>query len=97
MIIRLAPDLVEEIKRVEAQGGRARMKFDPNPNHSGGNVSFLVKLSSMPYFGVLILMGFSHKFTFFKKLFFFECFQMNIAVYLIYSVISSVSKLFGKF
>lgn len=39
MIIRLAPDLVEEIKRVEAQGGKARMKFDPNPNNPNGNVS----------------------------------------------------------
>ncbi|KAJ7963145.1 dentin sialophosphoprotein [Quillaja saponaria] len=38
MIIRLAPDLVEEIKRVEAQGGKARMKFDSNPNNSGGNI-----------------------------------------------------------
>ncbi|XP_027334159.1 dentin sialophosphoprotein [Abrus precatorius] len=38
MIIRLAPDLVEEIKRVEAQGGTARMKFDPNPNHPNGNI-----------------------------------------------------------
>ncbi|XP_054783898.1 uncharacterized protein LOC129290862 [Prosopis cineraria] len=38
MIIRLAPDLVEEIKRVEAQGGRARMKFDPNPNNPSGNI-----------------------------------------------------------
>ncbi|BAT98446.1 hypothetical protein VIGAN_09210200 [Vigna angularis var. angularis] len=34
MIIRLAPDLVEEIRRVESQGGTARMKFGPNP-HSG--------------------------------------------------------------
>ncbi|KAK7255530.1 hypothetical protein RIF29_28943 [Crotalaria pallida] len=38
MIIRLAPDLVEEIKRVEAQGGKARMKFDPNPNNPNGNI-----------------------------------------------------------
>ena len=38
MIIRLAPDLVEEIKRVEAQGGTARMKFDPNPNNPNGNI-----------------------------------------------------------
>ncbi|XP_028756253.1 uncharacterized protein LOC114715556 [Neltuma alba] len=38
MIIRLAPDLVEEIKRVEAQGGRARMKFDSNPNNPSGNI-----------------------------------------------------------
>jgi hypothetical protein len=41
MIIRLAPDLIEEIKRVEAQGGTARMKFDPNPNNPNGNVCFL--------------------------------------------------------
>lgn len=38
MIIRLAPDLVEEIKRVEAEGGAARIKFDANANNSLGNV-----------------------------------------------------------
>lgn len=38
MIIRLAPDLVEEIKRVEAEGGAARIKFDANANNSIGNV-----------------------------------------------------------
>ncbi|CAI9114279.1 OLC1v1014960C1 [Oldenlandia corymbosa var. corymbosa] len=38
MIIRLAPDLVEEIKRVESQGSRARIKFDANANNSSGNV-----------------------------------------------------------
>ena len=41
MIIRLAPDLVDEIKRVEAQGGTARIKFDSNANNPSGNVSFL--------------------------------------------------------
>uniref|UniRef100_M0ZRB3 Uncharacterized protein n=1 Tax=Solanum tuberosum TaxID=4113 RepID=M0ZRB3_SOLTU len=40
MIIRLAPDLVEEIKRLETEGGAARIKFDANAN-SDGNVSFL--------------------------------------------------------
>ncbi|CAK9165305.1 unnamed protein product [Ilex paraguariensis] len=38
MIIRLAPDLVEEIKHVEAQGGTARIKFDANANNPSGNV-----------------------------------------------------------
>ncbi|XP_059640186.1 uncharacterized protein LOC132282498 [Cornus florida] len=38
MIIRLTPDLVEEIKRVEAQGGTARIKFDSNGSNSSGNV-----------------------------------------------------------
>ncbi|XP_058743563.1 uncharacterized protein LOC131616291 isoform X1 [Vicia villosa] len=38
MIIRLAPDLIEEIKRVEAQGGTASMKYDPNPNNPNGNI-----------------------------------------------------------
>ncbi|KAJ4952358.1 hypothetical protein NE237_029190 [Protea cynaroides] len=38
MIIRLAPDLVDEIKRVEAQGGTARIKFDSNANNTSGNV-----------------------------------------------------------
>ncbi|GMH17614.1 hypothetical protein Nepgr_019455 [Nepenthes gracilis] len=37
-IIRLVPDLVDEIKRVEAQGGAARIKFDSNPNNPSGNV-----------------------------------------------------------
>lgn len=35
MAIKLAPDLVEEIKRVEAQGGTARIKFGAN---ASGNV-----------------------------------------------------------
>ncbi|GER53488.1 dentin sialophospho protein, partial [Striga asiatica] len=38
MAIKLAPDLVEEIKRVEAQGGGARIKFDVNANNPNGNV-----------------------------------------------------------
>ncbi|KAF8011620.1 hypothetical protein BT93_J2030 [Corymbia citriodora subsp. variegata] len=38
MIIRLAPDLVEEIRRAEAQGGNARIKFDANPHNPLGNV-----------------------------------------------------------
>ncbi|XP_010034821.2 dentin sialophosphoprotein [Eucalyptus grandis] len=38
MIIRLAPDLVEEIRRAEAQGGNARIKFDANPKNPLGNV-----------------------------------------------------------
>ncbi|XP_072979397.1 uncharacterized protein [Typha angustifolia] len=37
-IIRLAPDLVEEIRRAEAQGSVARIKFDSNLNNSSGNV-----------------------------------------------------------
>lgn len=40
MIIRLAPDLVEEIKRTEAHGGTTRIKFGANANNSAGNVSF---------------------------------------------------------
>ncbi|RDY01881.1 hypothetical protein CR513_14739, partial [Mucuna pruriens] len=44
MIIRLAPDLVEEIRRVEAQGGTARMKFDPNPHNPNGNFGVAVVL-----------------------------------------------------
>lgn len=40
MIIRLAPDLVDEIKRVESQGGTARIKFDSMANNPNGNVSF---------------------------------------------------------
>ncbi|XP_050382299.1 uncharacterized protein LOC126799194 isoform X2 [Argentina anserina] len=38
MIIRLAPDLVDEIRRVEAEGGTPRIKFDSVPNNPHGNV-----------------------------------------------------------
>jgi len=44
MIIRLAPDLVEEIRRVESQGGTARMKFGPNPHNTSGNVTLFAQL-----------------------------------------------------
>ncbi|CAI9757657.1 unnamed protein product [Fraxinus pennsylvanica] len=37
MIIRLVPDLVEEIKRVEAEGANVRIKFDANANNNNGN------------------------------------------------------------
>ncbi|PKI43533.1 hypothetical protein CRG98_036068 [Punica granatum] len=37
MIIRLTPDLVEEIRRVEAQGETAKIKFDANPKNPSGN------------------------------------------------------------
>ncbi|KAJ9568408.1 hypothetical protein OSB04_004374 [Centaurea solstitialis] len=38
MIIRLSPVLVEEIKRLEAQGGAARIKFDASAKNSAGNI-----------------------------------------------------------
>ncbi|KAL9662654.1 hypothetical protein QQ045_027487 [Rhodiola kirilowii] len=38
MIIRLTPDLVEEIRKVEAQGGNAKIKFDANANNTSENV-----------------------------------------------------------
>ncbi|KAK9147237.1 hypothetical protein Scep_005994 [Stephania cephalantha] len=38
MIIRLAPNLVDEIRRVEAEGGTPRIKFDSNANNPSGNV-----------------------------------------------------------
>ncbi|XP_024970195.1 dentin sialophosphoprotein isoform X1 [Cynara cardunculus var. scolymus] len=38
MIIRLSPVLVEEIKRLEAQGGAARMKFDSSAKNPAGNI-----------------------------------------------------------
>ncbi|KAK9066193.1 hypothetical protein SSX86_013514 [Deinandra increscens subsp. villosa] len=38
MIIKLSPVLVEEIKRLEAQGGAARIKFDSTANNPNGNV-----------------------------------------------------------
>lgn len=40
MIIRLSPVLVDEIKRVEAQGGVARIKFDASAKNLAGNVGF---------------------------------------------------------
>lgn len=39
MIMRLTPDLVDEIGRVEAHGGAARIKFGPNSNNPSGNVT----------------------------------------------------------
>ncbi|CAL0334610.1 unnamed protein product [Lupinus luteus] len=38
MIIKLAPGMVEEIKRLEAQGGRTRMKFASNPYNRDENI-----------------------------------------------------------
>ncbi|TXG68667.1 hypothetical protein EZV62_003602 [Acer yangbiense] len=38
MIIRLAPDLVEEIRRVESEGQTAKIKFDSMSNNPNGNV-----------------------------------------------------------
>lgn len=38
-IIRLTPDLVDEIRRLEVQGGAAKIKFDANSNNLSGNVS----------------------------------------------------------
>ncbi|EPS71366.1 hypothetical protein M569_03393, partial [Genlisea aurea] len=38
MAIKLAPDLVEEIRRVEALGGSTSIKFDANANNPNGNV-----------------------------------------------------------
>lgn len=42
MIIKLTPDLVDEIKRAESQGGSARIKFHAIANNSSGNVSRFV-------------------------------------------------------
>lgn len=47
MIIRLAPDLIEEIKRVEAQGGTARIKFGSNANNPSGNVCLVSRFVDM--------------------------------------------------
>ncbi|CAN8258567.1 unnamed protein product [Cochlearia groenlandica] len=38
MIIKLTPDLVDEIKRVEAEGGASKIKFDAFPNNTTGNI-----------------------------------------------------------
>jgi hypothetical protein len=40
-IIRLTPDLVDEIRRCEAQGGTARIKFGSNSLNSSENVSLI--------------------------------------------------------
>ena len=40
MIIRLALDLIDEIKCVEAQGLTARIKFDAMANNPSGNVKY---------------------------------------------------------
>lgn len=40
-IIRLTPDLVDEIRRTEEAGGGARIKFNPNMYNSSENVSCL--------------------------------------------------------
>lgn len=39
-IIRLTPDLVDEIRRAEESGSGARIKFNPNMYNSSENVSF---------------------------------------------------------
>eukprot|EP01018_Ginkgo_biloba_P013720 Gb_28958 [translate_table: standard] len=38
MIIKLVPDLVEEVKRVEAEGGKVQIKLGPYANNPSGNV-----------------------------------------------------------
>jgi len=43
-IIRLTPDLVDEIRRAEEAGGGARIKFNPNMYNSSENVSFSLTL-----------------------------------------------------
>lgn len=40
-IIRLIPDLADEIRRCEAQGGTAKIKFGPNCLNSSENVSLI--------------------------------------------------------
>lgn len=45
MIIRLAPDMVEEIKRVESQGRSARIKFDSTRQTDRNVSSFLDALN----------------------------------------------------
>lgn len=47
-IIRLTPDLVDEIRRAEEAGGGARIKFNPNMYNSSENVSTLCRLVLFP-------------------------------------------------
>lgn len=57
MIIRLTPDLVDEIKRVEAQGGSARIKFDANAKNTSGNVSLkFLTFSGFFYFSWFVVL-----------------------------------------
>lgn len=57
MIIRLTPDLVDEIKRVETQGGSARIKFDANAKNTSGNVSLkFLTFSGFLWFVILVVL-----------------------------------------
>jgi WD and tetratricopeptide repeat-containing protein 1 len=47
-LIRLTPDLIDEIRRAEEAGGGARIKFNPNVNNSSDNVSTLCRLALFP-------------------------------------------------
>jgi hypothetical protein len=49
-IIRLTPDLVDEIRRAEEAGGGARIKFNPNMFNSSENVSSPSPLCRFPLF-----------------------------------------------
>ena len=46
-IIRLTPDLIDEIRRAEEAGGGARIKFNPNMYNSSENVSTILSFSSV--------------------------------------------------
>ena len=48
-IIRLAPDLIDEIKRLESQGGAARIKFDSNPTNPSANVRIYLSSDSLMF------------------------------------------------
>lgn len=43
-IIRLTPDLIQEIKRVESEGGSVKIKFAHNSTLANGNVSKVLSL-----------------------------------------------------
>lgn len=60
MIIRLAPDLVNDIKRLEAQAGTARIKFDVTASNSSGNVSFLLKFQLGSVYLVMLVADFAY-------------------------------------
>lgn len=57
MIIKLSPVLVEEIKRLEAQGHAARIKFDSSANNPVGNVGLFYSDIGSALLTVLCIVG----------------------------------------
>jgi hypothetical protein len=65
-IIRLTPDLVDEIRRAEEAGGGARIKFNPNMYNSSENVS-CPSPSVFQLFYKFLLFNLTNLYTFFYQ------------------------------